>query len=254
LIISRALKSLKYNPKTAYPMVSALRVQKYLDKGYTISKLEMMRIITSVSAISLTSWEEAEDHLGGMYGQTITQITKDVGDFSIEALLEILGKEEYREQSLVQHADTALTLEKVIKHLNIPDLEEQEETLRKEKEKKFGGSYYKRIGQDFKSTNNPSNVKAIEYKEGEVVNGGRNGIYCRKWNRLHEVAAEYKGPYFVVMKPANEECKWNGSALVGDVYVEKIIPWTGCEALNYKSECKIDVLNMLEAKDANSSE
>lgn len=239
---------LKYNPKTAYPMISALRVQKYVDKGYTISKLEMMRILATISQIKIDSWGDAEEHLGGMYAQTITQLEEANGEFSMDALLEALGKELYRD-SVLQQLPTSVDLREVMKHLSIPDLEEHIDKQHAEKEEKYGKYYYKRIGQDFKSTNNPRNVLPIEYKEGEIVNGGRNGIYCRKWDRIEQVATEYKGPFFVVMEKADEVCYWNGASLIGDVRVLKIVPWSGCEALEYRQMYKSDILNMLEAED-----
>ena len=51
-----AQKYLSFNPATLYPLVSALRVQKYKDKGYNISKAQMLRVLLAVNAKDISSW------------------------------------------------------------------------------------------------------------------------------------------------------------------------------------------------------
>lgn len=61
-------RMLKFNAETAFPIVSLLRVQKYRDKGYKISKPEFLRIALACMNLDITSWDELREQLGGMYG------------------------------------------------------------------------------------------------------------------------------------------------------------------------------------------
>ena len=61
-------KILKFNSNTAYPMVSAFRIDKYKTKGYTISKDEFMRIMLTISLLNINTYEQFKEQVGGMYG------------------------------------------------------------------------------------------------------------------------------------------------------------------------------------------
>ncbi|WP_145413435.1 hypothetical protein [Paenibacillus xylanexedens] len=63
-----AQRILKFNKNTDFPIVSLLRVQKYKDKGYNISKPEFLRVALSCMELNITNAEELKQHLGGMYG------------------------------------------------------------------------------------------------------------------------------------------------------------------------------------------
>jgi len=63
-----AQRILKFNAKTAYPLVSAFRLDKYKLKGYTISKDEFMRIMLTCSLLNIDTYEQFKEQIGGMYG------------------------------------------------------------------------------------------------------------------------------------------------------------------------------------------
>ncbi|WP_372011400.1 hypothetical protein NBRC13296_12640 [Paenibacillus chitinolyticus] len=63
-----AQRMLRFNKNTAFPIVSLLRVQKYKDKGYTISKPEFIRIALKCMDLQIKDAEDLKEHLGGMYG------------------------------------------------------------------------------------------------------------------------------------------------------------------------------------------
>lgn len=63
-------RTLRFNPGTAFPIVSALRVAKYEYKGYTISKPEMMRILLTISQLNIHDHTTLKAQLGGMYGES----------------------------------------------------------------------------------------------------------------------------------------------------------------------------------------
>lgn len=89
-----AQRILRYNSKTAYPIVSALRVDKYKEKGYTISKPEYMRVVMSCMALNINTYEELKDQLGGMYGVDYDEVVKpkDGEEFSI---VDVIDKMQY---------------------------------------------------------------------------------------------------------------------------------------------------------------
>lgn len=85
-----ASKTLRFNPKTRYPLNSLLRINKYKEKGYYISKPEMTRmILTAMNAGMPQSWKELEQQIGGTYGREIELHSKDK-EYSFEAALEVL--------------------------------------------------------------------------------------------------------------------------------------------------------------------
>ncbi|MEL3959492.1 hypothetical protein NST17_20280 [Caldifermentibacillus hisashii] len=71
---------LKFNSDTAYPIVSMLRVQKYEDKGYYISKPEFIRIILTCMKLEINTYEDLKEQLGGMYGINYDKLFEDVKD------------------------------------------------------------------------------------------------------------------------------------------------------------------------------
>lgn len=74
---------LKFNSGTDYPLVSALRVFKYLDKGYSISKGDHASILLTCSGLKIESYEVLESHIGGMYGLSLDKIIDTTLDFDL---------------------------------------------------------------------------------------------------------------------------------------------------------------------------
>lgn len=86
-------KIIRFNSKTAYPIVSALRVKKYEEKGYKISKAEFVRIVMTCITLNITTYEELMEHLGGMYGIDLSKVFKELEgeDFDLHKAIEILA-------------------------------------------------------------------------------------------------------------------------------------------------------------------
>lgn len=83
---------LKYNTGTRFPLLSALRVDKYKEKGYTISKTEYLRVVVNLMNLDITSWEEAKQHIGGFYGADINEYFDEEKPFSVEEVVKQLDK------------------------------------------------------------------------------------------------------------------------------------------------------------------
>jgi hypothetical protein len=92
---------LKFNPNTSFPIISALRVQKYENKGYKISKPEFIRIALACMNLNITSYEELKDHLGGLYGVNYDKLFEDVKEeefdlqIAMDKIADIVKSDEY---------------------------------------------------------------------------------------------------------------------------------------------------------------
>lgn len=87
-----ASRELFFNPKTDFPLMSALRQSKYKEKGFTILKSEFVRIIMACMKLEINSYEELKDQLGGMYNYNVDKLFEDLEDeeFSLDKAMEKL--------------------------------------------------------------------------------------------------------------------------------------------------------------------
>lgn len=69
-----AQRKLVVNTKTSYPIITMQRVHKYLGRGYTISRLDMMRLGLAVANLQLSSWSGVKEQLGGLYGVSLEDV------------------------------------------------------------------------------------------------------------------------------------------------------------------------------------
>jgi hypothetical protein len=84
-----ASKTLRFNPKTRYPLNSMMRIGKYRNKGYVLPTSEMIRMSLTLMQSDLpTSWEDLEKVIGGTYGQQVKLHTEDL-EFSIENAIQL---------------------------------------------------------------------------------------------------------------------------------------------------------------------
>lgn len=101
------------NTKTDYPLISALRVDKYRQKGYTTSKAQFLRLLLRITELELNSWDAVVDHIGGMYGIDPEKIFNRDKEFSLEEVIEQLnhiqkidGTQQFETPSLSQLAES----------------------------------------------------------------------------------------------------------------------------------------------------
>ena len=206
---------LKFNTGTSYPLMSLLRIQKYKERGYNISKSEMLRVVLQCSQVDINSWEEAAEHIGGMYGVLDDSLFDKSKEFSMEELIEQLGSlegkpiREFRNMEGYNVEDILFKVlgDKLPKPEGWVDFEEE-------------GCYYKTVGRDGLSPI-ADTWKKISYVKGQIVNGGENGIYCK--DSINNVRYSY--PLMVKLKPLSK----NFDApfleqIFGDVEVVDIVP------------------------------
>lgn len=82
---------LSFNSGTDYPIVSALRVQKYVERGYDISKSEMLRILFTIADKKYDSWEKVKSEVVGMYGIPIEKVFNENEPFSLKEVVKQLS-------------------------------------------------------------------------------------------------------------------------------------------------------------------
>lgn len=83
-------RTIQINTNTAYPIISVLRTQKYADRGYHVSKPQLVRLLLRLSQLGINSWKELKDHLGGMYGYNVDDIFPEDKEFSMELAISVL--------------------------------------------------------------------------------------------------------------------------------------------------------------------
>lgn len=111
-----AQKYLSFNPATLYPLVSALRVNKYKDRGYSISKSQLLRVLLAVNKKEINDWETLADELGGLYGTSVEEIFDMNQPFDLDEVIEQLGNVEMSEKMLPNCSKGAKEIAMVIKH------------------------------------------------------------------------------------------------------------------------------------------
>lgn len=84
--IDIAARRINVNVKTSYPFITTLRVDKYKQKGYSISKAQHLKLMLAVNSLEMKSWEDLRDQVGGMYGYSFDEIfnPEEGEDFSVE--------------------------------------------------------------------------------------------------------------------------------------------------------------------------
>jgi len=65
-------RELIFNHKTDFPVASGLRILKYMERGYTISKIEMIKVLIACAFVRPSGWRELAEQLGGSYAESVT--------------------------------------------------------------------------------------------------------------------------------------------------------------------------------------
>lgn len=100
-LIDNAKRRIKFNPKTKFPIVSLMRLDKYKKKGYKTSKAEKLRIIFTIMQLKIETKEQLSSQIGGMYGERYDNILKDFddGNISLSNVVEKISEFEETEDS-----------------------------------------------------------------------------------------------------------------------------------------------------------
>lgn len=86
-----AQRYIDFSTSTWHPLSSLLRMFKYQDKGYYVGRRAINKALLTASRLNISSWEEFEEQLGGLYGHKF-DIPEDTS-YSFEKAIEVLDNE-----------------------------------------------------------------------------------------------------------------------------------------------------------------
>lgn len=124
-------RHIHFNPGTAYPIISALRVHKYKEKGYNIPKAQFLKIMLAVNAKEINTWDKLIEELSGMYGSQPEEIFDLTKPFNLLEAIESLDNIEIKDYMNTQSFRGLSDIIKII-----PDAFTEEFKLRVEEKKK----------------------------------------------------------------------------------------------------------------------
>tara|TARA_R100000541_G_C1897352_1_gene83931 strand:- start:4260 stop:5498 length:1239 start_codon:yes stop_codon:yes gene_type:complete len=193
-LTDNSCRKLTVNPKTAFPIISQLRIDKYKQRGYSINRKEFLKLSLAVANLNLSSWKETKEAMGGMYGYTMEELFDEEKEFSFEELFSQIEDLEYK---LSNHKpfEAVYDYETLIEHIN--DLHGRASSG----ERYY---YYKVVN----PTNDPdvfeSHYKSsFKYKVGEKVKCDQKGIYLYK--TLEKAKKHYDGKVVIKLQTTSGE-------------------------------------------------
>lgn len=89
---ANAQRLIQFNPATDFPITSMMRVQKYKERQYTISKAQMLRIAFTIANKEYASWEDVKSEVSGLYGIAPEDMFDETKPFSLEEVVLQLDK------------------------------------------------------------------------------------------------------------------------------------------------------------------
>lgn len=67
-----AKRKIRFNHLTEFPIGSALRVRKYVDRGYSIENEEYLKVLMACAFRSPKDWDDLKNQIGGQYGEAVS--------------------------------------------------------------------------------------------------------------------------------------------------------------------------------------
>jgi hypothetical protein len=103
-MMHNAQRHLSFNPNTKFPIISALRVDKYQQRGYKIPRNEFVNIMLAVNNLEITSWKEFKNQCGNLYGLNyINDKTIKDKPFSLESALDVIANTTFDGKTLIEY-------------------------------------------------------------------------------------------------------------------------------------------------------
>lgn len=111
---------LRFNSNTSYPLISAIRTQKYEDKGYKISKAEYFRVLMTCMTLDIKSYNELKEQLGGMYGESYDRLFDDVKDeeFELQVAIDRIANFSKSEDYFKEYRPTDYNIDEILDELD----------------------------------------------------------------------------------------------------------------------------------------
>lgn len=95
-------RMLRFNPETAFPIVSALRIEKYTNRGFAIPATDNTNVMLACMNLKIETWGDFKEQAGGMYGTNLDEVFDFPDDepFNLERAISILRNKELYEDDL----------------------------------------------------------------------------------------------------------------------------------------------------------
>lgn len=104
---------LNFNEGTDFPLASVMRVHKYREKGYSISKAQMVKMLLRVSQLDIKSWEDLKEQVGGQYGEELLSLNS-TKEWSLEAAYKALEDAKPKRQGAENELEFFQKLDKLL--------------------------------------------------------------------------------------------------------------------------------------------
>lgn len=104
-----ARRQLVFNKGTAFPLASAIRIGKYLKKGFSITQREHLKVLSAILFKNINSWESLAEQIGGSYGESVGLDTSK--PFNLDNVISAINgaafedNNEPRVDSQIEHID-----------------------------------------------------------------------------------------------------------------------------------------------------
>ena len=83
-LADNASRTIHFNEKTQHPIISAIRLNKYISRGYKASNSTLFKIMLTISALNISSYDELENNIGGVYGKTYDSVVDSLKKEKLE--------------------------------------------------------------------------------------------------------------------------------------------------------------------------
>ena len=83
-------RELHFNMSCNFPLDTIFRIDKYVNRGYYISKAEKLKLMLSINSLELNSWEDLTNNIRGYYKNNITLNIPSDMEFNLTNAFEVL--------------------------------------------------------------------------------------------------------------------------------------------------------------------
>lgn len=217
------------NSGTKYPLISILRTNKYQERGYTISKKEMIKLLLAVNKLEINSYEDVGKHIGGLYGQlNVAEVFDTTKEFSLDEVILQLSELEFDSLNSVKTDKRPVMFDEALQEIILGEHYSKLPYMKRVHSingllvSDYDKSYTYSVGAVHfpKPRNSYSDDLPFGY-------GGCEGIYCQK-----SFPDQHYGQTFLEVEPLNPKENYRNENKFGykeGVLVKQVLPFQTSE-------------------------
>lgn len=202
-----AQRKLVFNAGTSFPFMSLVRVEKYINRGYSISKQELMKLAIACNNLKINTYKELSEHLGGMYGEMLFDLP-ETGAVDFNVALEQINKSclspKFNSSQNVTNGKILKILSSIGSKIGIKLI------------------FFKYVKENLESPL-AYRYTPITYTIGTTVNGGQHGIWTHTANTNIMLETHLRNKVYIELEPTETTTFSEAGTLLGDVYVKQIL-------------------------------